>query len=138
MSRKMNKLKQEFSELASTDNYEVVLEDGKTLELDMRVTDLGPFLTASDQKGMTEETFEKIVDSLRTILYRSYLPDYNMVKDKPEDSDENEEAKELVEKLLLAYIDELMVKVMQAAGLIDEDLDFDKLQEQGMEKNLPR
>ncbi len=135
MSRKIDQLKHEFKDLASKDAYSVTLDDGKTLELDVRVPDLSPFLVASEQGEMSEELFNRITESLRKILQRSYLPHYDYEKDLPKESDENEEANKLIEKLLLTYIDELMVKVMQVAGLIEEDVDVDELREEGA-KNL--
>lgn len=121
----MTKIQDLFGDLALDKPITVEVE-GKELELDMRVDDLHALMAMGQSEEVDEEEMEKLTDTLRNILYRSYLPHYDKVRDQVPDSidaeqeAENKEAKEYIEGVILRNYLDLFVGISSELGWQDE------------------
>ena len=106
---------------------------GEELELDMGVDDIVPLMSMGGSEGdIAEEDIDQLVETLRTALYRQYLPYYDQVRDKePENladnrKEENQEVKEFIDGLLRNELPTVINELVQSLGFADEeDLDRD-------------
>jgi len=106
---------------------------GEELELDMGVDDIVPLMSMGGSEGdIAEEDIDQLVETLRTALYRQYLPYYDQVRDKEPDNladnrkEENQEVKEFIDGLLRNELPTVINELVQSLGFADEeDLDGD-------------
>lgn len=114
-----------FGDLALDKPIEVDIE-GKSLELDMRADDLHPLMVVGQSDNVDEADIEKLTDTIRRILYRTYMPNYDSVRDQVPESiskdqqKENEQAKKYIEGLLLKHYLDLFVGISSELGWQDE------------------
>lgn len=122
---KIDDLKTGFDDLANDKHVEVEV-DGRSLELDVTVDDLHPIMSMGNMQEPSEDDVERLTDTLRTVLYRSYLPYWDEARDQEmsnlsdDQQSENEEAKDLVESLLLNHYLDIFVGIMEELGWADE------------------
>jgi len=106
---------------------------GEELELDMGVDDIVPLMSMGGSEGdIAEEDIDQLVETLRTALYRQYLPYYDQVRDKEPDNladnrkEENQEVKEFIDGLLRNELPTVINELVKSLGFADEeDLDGD-------------
>lgn len=126
-----------FEALSGNKRVEVDI-DGRTLELDLKVDDLSPILTMSENEEPGDEKVQELVDSFRRGLKRRYHPYYDKVRDQPfenlddEQESEAEDANEMIESILRDNMPEFFKKVPEALGWVD---DLDKLEQDFRENN---
>ncbi len=136
----MTEIKDLFGNLKDQ-NIEIEVE-GKTLELEMYTEDLHSLMTMNPQGNVDEEQAKNITDGLRGILYRSYLPHWNEAADceptdlTPDQEDENEEAKEIIEKLLLRNFTDIFTQIAKELNWAEEE-DFNQTLKKGNEGTSP-
>lgn len=121
----MSSIKDLFGDL-SLDKPVTIELDGRELELEMRVEDLHSLMVMGQSERVEEDEVQMLTDTLRTILYRTYMPHYDKVRDQfPEDlskeqQKENEEVKQYVEGLLLKYYIQMFISISEELGWQDE------------------
>jgi len=106
---------------------------GEELELDMGVDDIVPLMSMGGSEGdIAEEDIDQLVETLRTALYRQYLPYYDQVRDKEPDNladnrkEENQEVKQFIDGLLRNELPTVINELVKSLGFADEeDLDGD-------------
>ncbi len=132
---KRESLSKKFGDMGVEDALKVDI-DGKTLELDVYASDVTTFMLMGQNEGeMTEEHMQKLEDTIRRILYRSYLPYYDIANDrlvKDENlpaakAEEQEEEKQFIENLLTRYFVDLFTGITEALGWHDGDIDKSEL-----------
>lgn len=120
-------IKDGFGDLTTDKPVEVDI-DGKTLELDMRVDDLHPVMTLGEMENPSEGEIEKLTETLKHVLYRSYLPywdeglDQEMDGLSEEQQSENDEAKQYIENLLLRHYLDIFVGIMEDLGWAEDEM----------------
>jgi len=119
-------LEDKFAGMAMNEPIKVEIE-GETLELDMRVEDIIPLMSMGTNEGdIGEEGVERLTETFRTILYRSYLPYWDDVRGQEPDNlsdareEENEEAKAFLDGLLLRKLPVLINKIVDELGWSEE------------------
>lgn len=123
--RDRGSLKEKFQD-AGLDKPIKIDIDGRQVELDVRAKDVSTFMLVSGDDDMTEEHVDKIEDTLRRMLYRSYLPYYNVPADREMTGlsegkeQEQEEEKEMIESLLAKHYLDIFMGVMQDLGWSDK------------------
>lgn len=126
-------LKDKFAGMAMDEPIKVEIE-GEELELNMRVDDIVPLMSMGTQQGdISEEDVETLTDTFRTVLYRSYLPWYDEVRDQEPNNlsdnrkEENEEMKQFIDGMLLRKLPQLINKIVEELGWndgVDLEQDF--------------
>lgn len=126
-------LEDKFAGMAFNEPVKIDIE-GETLELDMRVEDIVPLMSmGSDQGDIGEEEVQKLTDTFRTILYRSYLPYWDEVRGQEPNNlsdnrqEENEEVKQFINGLLVRKLPVLINKIVEELGWddgVDVEQDF--------------
>jgi len=126
-------LEDKFAGMAFNEPVKIDIE-GETLELDMRVEDIVPLMSmGSDQGDIGEEEVQKLTDTFRKILYRSYLPYWDEVRGQEPDNlsdnrkEENEEVKQFVNGMLVRKLPVLINKIVEELGWddgVDVEQDF--------------
>jgi hypothetical protein len=97
---------------------------GKTLDLSIRMEDIHSFMTleSSEDKGLSKEDALQITETLRQILYRSYIPYWTPETDMPltnlsdMEKQENEDTKNMLEAFLIRNFIQLFIEVGIALG----------------------
>jgi len=128
-------LEDKFAGMAMDEPIKIEIED-ETLELDVRVEDIVPLMSmGTNQDEIGEEDVEKLTETFRRILYRSYLPYWDDVRGhEPKNlSDarkkENKEVKDFVNGLLVRKLPILINKIVEQLGWAEEGVaeqDFPK------------
>jgi hypothetical protein len=117
-------LNNKFSDLAYDEPIKIEIE-GEELELDVNVDDIVPLMSMGGQGGdgdVTEDDVEKLTETFRTVLYRTYLPYYDPVRDQEPDDladnaqEENDEVKEQIEGLLVRKLPMLINELVKELG----------------------
>src|SRR6056297_157952 len=114
-----------FGDLALDKPITIEIEE-RELELNMTADDLKPLISLGQTQKMEEDHVEKLTEALRKILERSYLPHYDEAKDQPkenltaEQKQENEEAKKIIEGLLVRYYLKIFMEITKALNWQDE------------------
>jgi ABC-type transporter MlaC component len=128
-------LENKFEGMSMDEPIKIEIE-GEELELDVRVEDIVPMMSMGGQGGqdISEEDVEKLTDTFEKILYRTYLPYYDDVREKEPESlnesrqQENEEAKKFINGLLVRKLPVLINKLVSSLGWNDgvdmSDKDF--------------
>jgi len=128
-------LQNKFEGMSMDKPIEVEIE-GETLELDVRTEDIVPMMSmgGQGQNDITEEDVEELTSTFEKILYRTYLPYYDDVREQvPSSLDEsqkaeNEEAKKFINGLLVRKLPVLINKMVEELGWNDsvevDDRDF--------------
>jgi len=125
-------LQDKFGDMAYDEPVKITVK-GEELELDMGVDDIVPLMSMGGSEGdIAEEDIDQLVETLRTALYRQYLPYYDQVRDKePENladnrKEENQEVKQFIDGLLRNELPTVINELVQSLGFADEeDLDGD-------------
>jgi hypothetical protein len=125
-------LQDKFGDMAYDEPVKITVK-GEELELDMGVDDIVPLMSMGGSEGdIAEEDIDQLVETLRTALYRQYLPYYDQVRDKePENladnrKEENQEVKEFIDGLLRNELPTVINELVKSLGFADEeDLDGD-------------
>jgi len=125
-------LQDKFGDMAYDEPVKITVK-GEELELDMGVDDIVPLMSMGGSEGdIAEEDIDQLVETLRTALYRQYLPYYDQVRDKePENladnrKEENQEVKQFIDGLLRNELPTVINELVQSLGFADEeDLDRD-------------
>ncbi len=136
----MSQIKDLFGDLAGK-KIEIEVE-GKTLELEMYTDDLHPLMTMNPGGAMTEEQAKKMTDTVRKIIYRSYMPHWNEEEAKepedltPDQKEENEEAREIIENLLLRNFTKIFTEIAKELNWADEG-DINQTLKKGNERTSP-
>jgi hypothetical protein len=120
-------LDSKFGDLALNEPIKIEIE-GETLELDLGVDDMVPLMSMGSSSGdIGEGEVEKLTETFRKILYRSYLPYWDKARDKEPANlsdnrqEENEEVKEYVDGLLVRKLPILINKVVSSLGWADSE-----------------
>lgn len=127
-------LRNKFQDLGVDKPLEIEVE-GEPLELDVRAKDVSNLMMVGQQDNVDEETMDKLEETLRRILYRSYLPYYNRAGDKEMESldqrqeEEQEDEREFIEGLLARYYIDLFTGITQELGWHDGDIDATGLED---------
>jgi len=118
-------LKDKFAGMAMEEPIKIEIE-GEELQLDMRVDDIVPLMSMGTKQGdISEDDVETLTETFRTVLYRSYLPWYDGVRDQEpnnlseERKEENEEMKEFIDGMLLRKLPQLINKIVEELGWND-------------------
>jgi len=125
-------LQDKFGDMAYDEPVKITVK-GEELELDMGVDDIVPLMSMGGYEGdIAEEDIDQLVETLRTALYRQYLPYYDQVRDKEPDNladnrkEENQEVKEFIDGLLRNELPTVINELVKSLGFADEeDLDGD-------------
>jgi hypothetical protein len=125
-------LQDKFGDMAYDEPVKITVK-GEELELDMGVDDIVPLMSMGGSEGdIAEEDIDQLVETLRTALYRQYLPYYDQVRDKEPDNladnrkEENQEVKEFIDGLLRNELPTVINELVKSLGFADEeDLDGD-------------
>lgn len=124
-------IEDKFAGMAMDEPIKVQIED-ETLELDVRVEDIVPLMSMGTQEGdIGEEEVQKLTDTFRKILYRSYLPYWDEVRQQEPDNlsdkrqEENDKAKQFINGLLVRKLPVLINKIVEELGW-DEGVDVDE------------
>lgn len=119
-------IQEKFAGMAMDEPIKVEIEE-ETLELDMRVEDVVPLMSmGADQGDISEEDVNKLTETFRRILYRSYLPYWDDVRgQEPQNlsdarEEENDEARAFLDGLLLRKLPVLINKIVEELGWADE------------------
>lgn len=136
MARNRTSLRDEFADLGVDEPLKVDIE-GRQLELEVFANDINTFMLIGQKEHnrIEEEDLERLEDTLRRILQRSYLPYYNLAGDKEmsnlskDKQNEQDEEKKFIENLLARYYIDIFRGVMEELGLADEEIDDEKMQE---------
>jgi len=119
-------LENKFAGMALNEPIKIEIE-GEEVALDVSVDDIVPLMSMGSTDGnVSEEDVEKLTETFRRILYRSYLPYYDQVRDKVPDNlsdqrqEEVEEVKGDVDGLLVRKLPVLINKVVEELGWADE------------------
>lgn len=129
-----NSLKNKFGDIGLDEPLKVEIE-GENVELDVYAQDVSTFMLVGQQDEVQEEHMDKLEDTLRRILQRSYLPYYNKAGDREMDNlssdqeKEQEEEKEFIEGLLARYYIQLFKGITRELGWHDGDIDPSGLKE---------
>jgi len=133
-------LQEKFAGMAMNEPIKIEIE-GEELELDMRVEDIVPLMSmGGSQEDIGEDDVQKLTDTFRKILYRSYLPYWDDVRGQEPNNlsdnrkEENDEAKAFLDGLLVRKLPVLINKIVDELGWADEGVagqDFP-------EENLPQ
>ena len=133
-------LEDKFAGMAMNEPIKIEIE-GEELELDMRVEDIVPLMSmGGSQEDIGEDDVQKLTDTFRKILYRSYLPYWDDVRGQEPNNlsdnrkEENDEAKAFLDGLLVRKLPVLINKIVDELGWADEGVagqDFP-------EENLPQ
>jgi len=133
-------LEDKFAGMAFDEPIKIELE-GETLELDMRVEDIVPLMSMSgNQDSISEEDVQKLTDTFRQILHRSYLPYYDGVRDQEPNNlsdnrqEENDKAKKFIDGLLVRKLPVLISKIVAELGWDDGELDQDFPDEESLQR----
>jgi hypothetical protein len=125
-------LDSKFGDLALNEPIKIEIE-GETLELDLGVDDMVPLMSMGSSGGdIGEDEVEKLTETFRKILYRSYLPYWDKARDKEPANlsnnrqEENEEVKEYVDGLLVRKLPILINKVVNSLGWADSEDGMDQ------------
>jgi len=120
-------LDSKFGDLALNEPIKIEIE-GETLELDLGVDDMVPLMSMGSSSGdIGEGEVEKLTETFRKILYRSYLPYWDKARDKEPANlsnnrqKENDEMKEYVDGLLVRKLPILINKVVNSLGWADSE-----------------
>jgi len=118
-------IEDKFAGMAFDEPIKIELE-GETLELDMRVEDIVPLMSMGSSQGdIGEDDVQKLTETFRTILHRSYLPYYDGVRDMEPNNlseqrqEENEQAKQFINGLLVRKLPVLINKIVTELGWND-------------------
>lgn len=120
-----DEIKGAFDELAEESNFTVEIE-GKELGLDLRIEDLHPLITMASKEEPGEEDLDKLSESLRTALQRTYVPYWNHNRQEPKrdlsgaKQKENEDAVEKVEAILRNHYVDLVQGIVANLGWEDQ------------------
>lgn len=121
-----NALKNKFEGMAYGQPIEIEV-DGETLELDIDADDIVPLMSIGGQNGeIKEDDVQRLTDTFRKILYRTYLPYWDEARDQEPASmneareEENEEVKQYVDGLLTRKLPVLINKMMTELGWTEE------------------
>lgn len=123
-------LEDKFGAMGLNGPLEIEIE-GEPLELDVDIEDVTPLMSMGGGQGgadISEEDVEKLTDTFRTILYRSYLPYWDEVRSQEPNNlndarqQENDEAKEYLDGLLVRKLPVLINKVVEELGWADGDM----------------
>lgn len=136
MARNRTSLRDEFADLGVDEPLKVDIE-GRQLELEVFANDINTFMLIGQKEHnrIEEEDLERLEDTLRRILQRSYLPYYNLAGDKEmsnlskDKQNEQDEEKKFIENLLARYYIDIFRGVMEELGLADEEIDDEKMEE---------
>jgi len=119
-------LEDKFAGMAMNEPIKVEIED-ETLELDMRVEDIVPLMSmGTNQDDIGEEDVERLTETFRRILYRSYLPYWDDVRSQEPNNlsdarqEENDEAKAFLDGLLVRKLPILINKIVDELGWSEE------------------
>jgi len=125
-------LDSKFGDLALNEPIKIEIE-GETLELDLGVDDMVPLMSMGSSSGdIGEGEVEKLTETFRKILYRSYLPYWDQARDKEPANlsdnrqEENDEMKEYVDGLLVRKLPILINKVVKSLGWADSENGMDQ------------
>jgi len=125
-------LDSKFGDLALNEPIKIEIE-GETLELDLGVDDMVPLMSMGSSSGdIGEGEVEKLTETFRKILYRSYLPYWDKARDKEPANlsdnrqEENDEMKEYVDGLLVRKLPILINKVVKRLGWADSENGMDQ------------
>jgi len=119
-------IEDKFAGMAMDEPIKVEIE-GETLELDVRVEDIVPLMSMGTQEGdVDEEDVQKLTETFRTILYRSYLPYWDDVRGQEPNNlsdtrqQENESAKKFINGLLVRKLPVLINEIVEELGWAEE------------------
>ena len=119
-------IQEKFAGMAMDEPIKIEIE-GEELELDVRVEDIVPLMSmGSDEDQISEEDVQKLTDTFRTILYRSYLPYWDDVRGQEPNSlsdnrqEENDETKKFLDGLLVRKLPALINKIVDELGWSEE------------------
>lgn len=132
--RDRDSLRNKFGDMGVNEPLEVEIE-GETLELDVYASDVSSLMLIGQQDDVKEEHMDKLEETLREILYRSYLPYYNEAGGKEmgnlssDQEREQEEEKEFVEGLLSRYYIQLFTGITEELGWHEGDIDASGLKQ---------
>lgn len=125
-------LKNKFGDLDDKCYVEV---DGEELELNVRAKDVRAFMYIGNQSQMEEKHLEKLENTIRRMLERTYLPYYDETKDEvmsdlsQDQVKANKEEQELIEALLSRHFLDLFIGIMDDLGWADKaDIDSEKIE----------
>lgn len=125
MRNNFNELKDLFGDLQLDKPVEIEVQ-GRELELDMRVDDMHNLMVLGQKQEVDEEDMSLLTDALRNIFYRTYLPYYDRANDREmsnlddEKEQENEEAKEFIENIILKNYLTIFMQITEELGWQDE------------------
>lgn len=120
-----DKIKGGFDELAEESNFTIEI-DGKELALDLRVEDLHPLITMASKDEPGEEDLDKLSNSLRSALQRTYVPHWDASRGKPRTDlseakqKENDDAVKKVESILRNHYIDLVQGIVANLGWEDQ------------------
>ena len=123
-----NSLKNKFGDIGLDEPLSVEIE-GEELKLDVYANDVSTFMLVGQQDDVREEHMDKLEETLRTILQRSYLPYFNKAGDKEmenlsqDQEEEQREEKDFIEGLLARYYIQLFKGITEELGWHDGDID---------------
>lgn len=119
-------LEDKFAGMALNEPIKIDIE-GEELELDVRIEDVVPLMSMGGNNGeIDEQDVQKLTETFRDILFRSYLPYYDKVRGQEPDNlsdarqEENDDVKEFINGLLVRKLPVLINKIVDELGWADE------------------
>lgn len=125
MRNNFNELKDLFGDLQLDKPVEIEVQ-GRELELDMRLDDMHNLMVLGQKQEVDEEDMSLLTDALRNMFYRTYLPYYDRANDREmsnlddEKQQENEEAKNFIENIILKNYLNIFMQITEELGWQDE------------------